>query len=254
MKIYGRFLLQDRAFYGLIENDLVRELAGASPENFSVTSRVWSLSELQPLPIARPGKIIGTGLNYRNLPPGRGDCLPDKPKIFLKSPQTVLSPQKAIQCPPECQELTAEVELAVVIGHTARNLSPDQALDFVWGYLTANDVTASDLQRQDVLWGRAKNFDTFLPLSQQIVSGVEPSRLTLHCLVNGQEKLTGQSSDMLQDVPHLLSYLSHIMTLLPGDLILTGTPTGYGVPIQPGDRVCVWIEGVGRTENPVSKC
>jgi len=254
LKIYGRFLLQNRTFYGIIDHDTVQELAGTSPENFHPVSNVWSLSELQPLPLCRPGKIIGTGLNYRNLPPGKGGSLPSKPKIFLKSPQAIVSSGQAIICPPECHELTAEVELAVAIGRTAKNVSPQQAPEYIWGYLTANDVTASDLQREDILWGRAKNFDTFLPLSQQIVAGADPSQLTLRCLINGQEQLTGCSRDMLQDIPHLISYLSQIMTLMPGDLILTGTPTGYGVPIAPGDRVCVCIDGIGKTENPVLQC
>ena len=251
MKTYGRFLLQNRVFYGILSGDLVQELSGTSPENFSPTDSVWPASSLQILPLSPPGKIVGTGLNYKDISPQSGCTIPAKPKIFLKSPQSMISQGDPIFCPSVCKTLTAEVELAVVIGKTAQKVSVSRASQYVWGYLTANDVTASDIQKEDVLWGRAKNFDTFLPLSSLIVSEIDPSNLVLHCFVNKREERCGNSSSMIQDVPHLISYISHIMTLLPGDLILTGTPTGYGVPVSPGDRIRVSIDGVGEIENPV---
>lgn len=246
---YIRFLRGSSPEYALTEGDTAYPLTGSTPASFQRTGEALPLNDLQLLPPCSPGKIVGVGLNYNDIILEDGQCLPNEPKLFLKSPQAILFNGSAIQRPPEVEFLSCEVELAVVIGKTARNISSEEALDVVWGYLVANDVTASDIQKKDVLWGRAKNYDTFLPISQQIVAGIDPNDLHLTCLRNSETIIDSYSSRMIYSVAQLISYISHVMTLCPGDMILTGTPTGYGVPVQPGDTIEVRIDGIGHSKN-----
>lgn len=246
-----RFRYGDSASYGLLEGDTVRRLVGVCPEQLVKTDELLSLDGLERLVPCVPSKIIGTGLNYRDVILAPGESLPDRPKIFLKAPTAlILSGQNVVQ-PPMVKELSCEVELGVVVGKTAKCVPQDEAFDYIWGYLVANDMTASDLQREDTLWARAKSFDTFLPVSGEIVTDIDPSALTLRSTINGQPAQSGSTADLICNIPWLISYISHVMTLLPGDLIITGTPSGYGKRVHAGDRMVMEIDGVGRLENQV---
>ncbi len=251
MKKYIRFRDAGGDCYGLVNGDAVQRLSGNCPDSFAPTGESLSLSDLTLLPPCSPGKIIGTGLNYRDVALAPDESLPEKPKLFLKPPSTlVLSGQDVVQ-PPMVRELSCEVELGVVIGRQGKCIPRSEAFEHVWGYLVANDMTASDLQREDVLWGRAKSFDTFLPVSDCIVSGLDPRALALRSRINGRPAQNGSTRDLLRDIPWLISYISHVMTLLPGDLIITGTPSGYGKRVNAGDLMEMEIDGVGRLQNRV---
>ncbi len=246
-----RFRHEGGIFYGLVDGGLVQPLRGDCPERFTPAGTPLALDGLELLPPCTPSKIIGTGLNYRDVALRPDESLPDKPKLFLKPPTAlILSGQDVVQ-PPMVKELSCEVELGIVIGRQGKCIRQEDALDYVWGYLVANDMTASDLQREDTLWGRAKSFDTFLPVSCEIVSGVDPGTLTLRSAINGQPAQRGNTRDMICGAAWLISYISHVMTLAPGDLIITGTPSGYGKRVRAGDHMVMEIDGIGRLENRV---
>ena len=249
---YIRFLRGSLPEYAVVEGDTAFPLRGSDPSSFERTGEQLPLKELTLHCPCTPGKIIGVGLNYRDIQLKEVESLPCEPKLFLKSPQAILPPGQPILRPAEVQELSCEVELAVVIGKKGRDIPETEAMGYIWGYMTANDVTASDIQRRDVLWGRAKNYDTFLPLSDRILAGTGPGPFRLRCIKNGSILIDSFTDRMICPVPRLIHYISHVMTLCPGDLILTGTPTGYGVPVAPGDVVEVAIEGIGSCRNPVN--
>ena len=173
-----------------------------------------------------------------------------EPLFFSKPPSSVIGPLEPIVHPILSQQVDYEGELAVVIGRRVRNVTPEKALDFVLGYTCGNDVTARDLQRRDDQWTRAKGFDTFCPLGPHIVTDLDPAHLTIRTRVNGEIRQSTLTTDMVFGVAELIAYISQVMTLEPGDVILTGTPSGVG-PLQPGDVVEVEIEGIGTLCNPV---
>jgi len=251
MKRYVRFRHASGCSFGLVEGEQVRRLLGDHPGNFVPTDEILPLSQLTLLPPCAPSKVIGTGLNYSDIVLKPGETLPEKPKLFLKPATALILSGENIVHPPMVKELSCEVELGVVIGKTAKCVTQQQAMDYVWGYLVADDVTASDLQREDTLWGRAKSFDTFLPVSDSIVSGIDPTALHLHSTINGQPAQDGSTTDLIRDVAWLISYISHVMTLNPGDLIITGTPSGYGKRVYPGDEIHMEIDGIGTLHNCV---
>jgi len=197
-----------------------------------------------------PSKIIGIGVNYREHAREMGKALPDEPLMFLKPRSALLPNEGAIERPMGYQRVDFEGELGVVISRRARRISPEQALDFVEGYVCVNDVTVRDLQKKDVQFTRAKGFDTFCPVGPRIVAGLDPSSLRLCTRVNGQVRQDSSTADLIFDVPALLSFVSHHMTLEPGDLISTGTPSGVG-NLAPGDVVEIEIEHVGVLRNRV---
>lgn len=176
--------------------------------------------------------------------------MPESPLLFLKPPSSVIGPDAPILLPPQSERVEHEGELAVVIGKPGRWISPKHAHTHIFGYTLANDVTARDLQRKDGQWTRGKGFDTFCPLGPWIETEFDPSDALLTCHVNGDMRQMGSTRDMVFDVKQLIAFASTIMTLLPGDVILTGTPAGVG-PLTPGDVVEVSIEGLGTLRNPV---
>lgn len=191
------------------------------------------------------------GLNYRDHAAEMGERLPAEPVIFLK-PDTALSgPGEPIVYPAASREVHHEAELAVVIGKLAKDVRPEEAAEYIRGYTCFNDVTARDLQRRDGQWTRAKSFDTFAPAGPTVVAGLDPSSLAIECYVNGVRRQSSSTRNLIFPVPELVSFVSRVMTLHPGDLIATGTPPGVG-PIRPGDLVEVVIEGIGRLANPVT--
>src|SRR5829696_10322670 len=200
-----------------------------------------------------PSKIVCVGRNYREHAAELGNKMPDEPLLFLKPPSAVISSGDEIVLPAASQQVEHEGELGVVIGRVARNIPRyEDPLSYVLGFTCVNDVTARDLQRRDVQFTRGKSFDTFCPVGPYLVTGLDPSDLLLETRVNGEVRQSGRTSAMAFPVPHLIRYISHAMTLEPGDLIATGTPAGVG-PLRDGDTVEVEVEGVGILRNPVHK-
>lgn len=209
------------------------------------------LEEVALLTPCLPGKIICLGLNYRDHAKEMESALPETPLLFMKPPTTLLAPGGAIWYPLQTRELHYEAELAIVIGKEAWSVQREEARQYILGYTCANDVTARDLQRSDSQWTRCKGFDTFLPLGPWIETELETGALPISLTVNGHARQQGNTRDMIFDVSDILAFISGIMTLLPGDVILTGTPAGIG-PMQVGDTVAVTIEGIGTLENTVA--
>ena len=197
-----------------------------------------------------PTKIVCVGINYRTHAEEMGHEIPDEPVIFLKPPTSINGPGAEIRIPPGVGRVDFEAELAVVVGRRTRNATPEQAKANVLGFTCANDVTARDLQRRDGQWTRAKGYDGFCPLGPWIDTDVDPTDLLVESYVNGERRQSARTSDMIFDVYTLVSFVSGVMTLLPGDVVLTGTPGGIGV-LAPGDTVEVRIEGVGSLVNKV---
>jgi 2-keto-4-pentenoate hydratase/2-oxohepta-3-ene-1,7-dioic acid hydratase in catechol pathway len=200
----------------------------------------------------QPTKIVAVGQNYAAHAAELGSAVPPEPILFLKPPSAVIGPGAAIAYPQHLSEqVDHEAELAVVMGRRAYRVRRDEAERYILGYTCANDVTARDLQRRDGQWTRSKSFDTFCPLGPWIVVGLDTSDLAVRCRVNGELRQDGSTRDMVFGVNELVAAISAVMTLLPGDVILTGTPSGIG-PLQPGDRVAVEVEGIGVLENHVT--
>ncbi len=207
--------------------------------------------EVQPLPLLNPGKIVCVGLNYYAHAREMNKEVPDEPLLFLKPGSAVIGPGQPIYLPAQSSQVHYEGELAVVMGRLCRDASESGAKGFVLGYTCANDVTARDLQTKDGLYARAKGFDTFCPLGPVIQTGIEALQdVGIKTTVDEEVVQSGRTSDMIASPMDLVSFISKIMTLHPGDVILTGTPPGVG-PVQPGNEVCVEIEGIGRLSNPV---
>jgi 2-keto-4-pentenoate hydratase/2-oxohepta-3-ene-1,7-dioic acid hydratase in catechol pathway len=204
--------------------------------------------------IARPGKIVGVGRNYRDHAAELGHTVPAQPLFFLKPATAVIDDGAAIVLPPESRQVEFEGEIGVVIGGRLRRASEREVRAGIAGITCVNDVTARDLQRSDEQWTRAKGFDTFCPLGPRLVR-VDPDRyadLEVLCRVNGTVRQHGHARDMVFPIPTLVAFISQVMTLEPGDLIATGTPAGVG-PLESGDVVEVEIPGVGVLRNPVTK-
>jgi 2-keto-4-pentenoate hydratase/2-oxohepta-3-ene-1,7-dioic acid hydratase in catechol pathway len=228
--------------YGLADDSTITLI---SDEPFAA----WEPEGIVPLAHAQllcpviPTKIVCVGINYRAHAKEMGHELPKDPIIFLKPPTAITGPHAEIRIPPELETIDYEGELAAVIGRRTHCVSPDAATAHVLGFTCANDVTAREYQRADTQWTRAKGFDTFCPIGPWVDTDVDPTDLMIETLVNGQTRQKASTSDMIRDVYQLVSFISGVMTLLPGDLVLTGTPSGVG-PMQRGDTVEVRIEGV----------
>jgi 2-keto-4-pentenoate hydratase/2-oxohepta-3-ene-1,7-dioic acid hydratase in catechol pathway len=201
-------------------------------------------------PVIPRSKVVGMGRNYADHAAEFGNEVPEHPQFFLKPNTSVISPGDPIRYPPQSTDVQFEGELAVVIGRACWDLPAERAHEVIFGYTIANDVTARDLQRSDNQWTRAKGFDSFCPLGPWIVVDLDPSDLALTTELNGELKQSARTSEMVHKIPDLISHVSSVMTLLPGDVILTGTPAGVG-PMKPGDEVTVSIEGIGSLTNPV---
>jgi 2-keto-4-pentenoate hydratase/2-oxohepta-3-ene-1,7-dioic acid hydratase in catechol pathway len=200
-----------------------------------------------------PSKIICVARNYVAHAAEHSAEVPTTPLLFLKPPSAVIGPGAAVELPAESDRVEHEGELAVVIGRRCRRIREEDAWGAVFGVGCANDVTARDIQRSEKLWTRGKGFDTFCPVGPWIVAGLDRDSvvdLEIRCSVNGELRQRGRTGEMVFNPSYLIAYISQVMTLEPGDIILTGTPAGVG-PLTPGDEVTVEIEGVGRLSNPV---
>ncbi|MGQ4514288.1 fumarylacetoacetate hydrolase family protein [Streptomyces sp. DW26H14] len=245
-----RYARGGRAAAGAVSDGYVHELAGTAPGARGLGPRVAPLAEVTLLPPCDPRVIVCAGSNYASQIREKDRPWPDRPALFLKAPNAVVGPGAAIERPGELDRLEYEGELAVVIGRTARGIAARSFADYVLGYTCANDVTAADW-RSDGQWARAKSADTFCPLGPWIETGVpDPAALRLRTFVNGTPVQDTGTGDMVFGVGALLAYATRWFTLHPGDVLLTGSPSGVG-PLTAGDEVSVDIGGVGRLTNPV---
>ena len=200
-------------------------------------------------PVIPRSKVVGVGRNYADHAAELGQVVPTTPLLFLKPNTSVIGPDDPIVLPPYSSEVHHEAELAIVIGKITKNVTPERALERVFGYTAANDVTARDVQRTDAQWTRAKGFDSACPLGPWIVTDLDTTDLQVRARVNGELRQDGRTSQMVFDVAELVAFVSEVFTLLPGDVILTGTPAGVG-PIVHADTVEVEIEDIGVLRNP----
>jgi 2-keto-4-pentenoate hydratase/2-oxohepta-3-ene-1,7-dioic acid hydratase in catechol pathway len=248
---FVRFCLADQETkYGVVRNGQVYEVAGDIFSSWEETGKsiLYSRANLQPP--CQPSKIICIGLNYKDHAEEFNLKLPEEPVIFLKPPSALIGAGAEIIKPSHCKRLDYEAELAIIIGKKAKNVKPSKAQEYIFGYACANDITARDKQPKDGQWTLAKSFDTFCPLGPKIVTGLDVSSLSIRCYVNGHLRQNSSTVHMIFDCNYLVSYLSNIMSLFPGDVILTGTPSGVG-KIEPGDQVVVEIDYLGRLENNI---
>lgn len=238
------------AQYGWLLNDQAGQIEGSPFESFRREVAEMPLERLQLLAPVTPTKIICVGRNYVAHAEEHDADVPDLPLLFLKPPSSVIGPGKTIWLPPQSQRVEHEAELAVVIGKRGRWLEAERVSEFILGYTIAMDITARDLQRRDGQWTRGKGFDSFCPVGPWIETEFDPSDAIITCTVNGELRQMGSTRDMVFRVRQLVAYASSVMTLEPGDLLLTGTPAGVG-PLVDGDEVVVSIEGLGELRNPV---
>jgi 2-keto-4-pentenoate hydratase/2-oxohepta-3-ene-1,7-dioic acid hydratase in catechol pathway len=255
----ARFVHPGGAAFGIVEGGkdapldalTVAEIEGHPFGHIVFTGQRWALPDVRLLSPILPSKVVAVGRNYAAHAAELGNELPKAPLLFLKPSTAVIGPADAIRLPVDSKQVEHEAELAVVIGASgARDVSAERALDAVLGYTCANDVTARDQQRADVQFTRAKGYDSFCPLGPWIETDLDPGDLAVRCEVDGELRQDGRTKDLIFDIATLVSYVSHIMTLLPGDVLLTGTPAGVG-PITAGQQVSVAVEGIGTLTNPV---
>ncbi|HEV7484259.1 MAG TPA: fumarylacetoacetate hydrolase family protein [Thermoanaerobaculia bacterium] len=251
MKIY-RFVHAGSPSLGVADGDRILRYSGGDAISLGeATNDSISLADAELLAPVMPSKIVAVGRNYAEHAKELGNEAPSEPIIFLKPPTAVLDPNGTIVRPLQSQRVDFEGELAIVIGKTARNIRRDDWRAVVLGFTCANDVTARDLQKKDVQFTRGKSFDTFLPLGPCIETDLDPAALSLRTRVNGETKQNGNTRDMVFDCGTIIEFITSIMTMHPGDVILTGTPAGVG-PLNAGDAVEVEIEGIGVLANRVS--
>jgi 2,4-diketo-3-deoxy-L-fuconate hydrolase len=247
---------------GRLDGESIRDI-GSSLWDQKPNGDLFALEEVTLFPpVIRPGKVIGIGLNYVDHALESKQDVPDWPVVFAKFSTSLIGPDEPILLPPQSREVDYEAELAVIIGESAKDVEEERALDVVLGYACANDVSARDVQFADGQWVRGKSFDSFCPFGPWILTSDElpdPQSLAIRCSLNGVVVQKATTGDMIFSVAKLISYLSHGITLEPGDVILTGTPPGVGfartppVFMQDGDVVVVEIEGLGQLKNPVRR-
>jgi 2-keto-4-pentenoate hydratase/2-oxohepta-3-ene-1,7-dioic acid hydratase in catechol pathway len=245
-----RFRFADRIATGVVEGDLVRVLRGTFFEDPLPTGEEIPLDDVRLLAPVLPSKVLAVGKNYAAHAAEFGGEVPEEPLIFMKPSTAVSGPGDLIPLPAISRRVDYEGELAVVMGRLARNVPTEEAGKYVLGYTCGNDVTLRDLQKKDGQWTRAKGFDGSCPLGPWIETELDPMDVRIETRVNGETRQFASTADMVFGVATLIAFVTASMTLLPGDVILTGTPEGVG-PLGPGDRVEVEIEGIGVLSNTV---
>ncbi|RII09519.1 Ureidoglycolate lyase [Streptomyces sp. YIM 130001] len=260
----ARFSIDGNVAFGAVEGDappgstegLVLDIIKGIPfADFELSGTKVPLDKVRLLPPVLPNKVVAIGRNYAEHAAELGNEVPDEPVVFFKPSTSVIGPGDAIAYPSFSQELHHEAELAVVIGRMCREVPRERAADVILGYTCANDVTARDAQRREKQWARAKGFDTSCPLGPWVETDIDlaaAADLTIQCTVNGEQRQLGRTTEMVRPVADLIAHITEAMTLLPGDVVLTGTPAGVG-PLNVGDEVAVSIEGIGTLTNKVIK-
>ncbi len=252
-----RFAAQGKVKYGTLEGDIVKVIRGSpfagfngSAFSFKFEGNTYRLDEVRLLAPCVPSKIVALGLNYRRHAEETKMALPSVPLIFLKPSTAAIGPDDEIVLPRGSGRVDYEGELGVVIGRKTKDVPSDKVNGFILGYTCVNDVTERHIQKADGQWTRAKGYDTFAPIGPWIETDVDPNDLKLETCLNGETRQSAHTSDLIFGVAEVVSFISNVMTLLPGDIIATGTPSGIG-RMSPGDAVEVKIEGIGTLRNSV---
>ncbi|MEU5212171.1 fumarylacetoacetate hydrolase family protein [Streptomyces sp. NPDC020742] len=252
----ARFSIDGTVGFGVLEGDELDVIKGHPFAEFERSGQKVPLAKVRLLPPVLPNKVVAVGRNYADHAAELGNAVPDVPVTFFKPSTSVIGPGDPIAYPSFSQEVHHEAELAVVIGRMCREVPRERAKDVILGYTCANDVTARDVQQREKQWARAKGFDSSCPLGPWVETGLDLADiargLAVQCTVNGEQRQLGRTSDMVRPVEDLIVHITEAMTLLPGDVILTGTPAGVG-PLNVGDEVAVTIEGIGTLTNKVIK-
>jgi 2-keto-4-pentenoate hydratase/2-oxohepta-3-ene-1,7-dioic acid hydratase in catechol pathway len=236
--------------WGVVEEDRVREIDGDPFGDFHLSSGAKKIAEVKLLSPCLPSKIVALGLNYRDHAEEVKMKLPEEPLLFIKPSTSVIGPGEAIIYPKMSRRVDYEAELGVVMRKVAKAVPEGKAPEYILGYTCLNDVTARDLQSKDQQWGRAKGFDSFAPIGPWIVTDIDPHHLEISSYLNGERRQHSNTKNLIFGPYQLVSFISHIMTLLPGDVIATGTSSGIG-PMAIGDKIEVVIEGIGTLSNTV---
>jgi len=237
--------------YGIIQGGSVRECSGDFAGGWKPGARTWTLPEVKLLPPSVPSKIVCVGRNYKDHASEMGNDVPPEPLIFLKPPSSIIAPEEPIVMPVISKRVDHEGEIAVIVGRKCFRMKPhDDVAPYIAGYTCLNDVTARDLQKSDGQWTRGKGFDTFCPFGPVMETELDVKSATVETFVNGVKKQSGRGTDLMFSVDVIIRWISQVMTLLPGDVIATGTPAGVG-PLNAGDVVEVVVSGVGTLRNTV---
>lgn len=251
----ARFSADDGVAYGVVDGEpgaeTVTRIAGLPFGDIQLTGQPRPLVDVRLVAPVLPSKIVAVGRNYADHAAELGNDVPAEPLIFLKPSTSVIGQNEPIMYPGELSgRVDYEGELAVIIGRVCRQLPAERASEVIFGYTCANDVTARDLQKSDPQWTRGKGFDTFCPLGPWITTDLDTSDLAISTTLGGEVKQSARTSQFIFGIPHLIAYITQVMTLLPGDVILTGTPAGVG-PMSVGDQVAVSVDGIGTLTNRV---
>jgi len=239
--------------YGQLVDETITSLDNAPWLKHSARAQSFPLNDVTLAAPVEPSKIVCIGLNYHAHVEAShsADAAPERPLIFLKPSSSIIGPGEKIIHPDQSERVDYEAELGVIIGKTTKNVAAENADDYIFGFTCVNDVTARDLQKKDGQWSRAKGFDTFCPVGPWIVTELNYRDVLVEGILNGEVKQSGRTSLMIFDIPYLISYISSVMTLNPGDLISTGTPAGIA-PMKSGDEIEVRVEGVGNLKNQMA--
>ncbi len=250
---FARFLHNEKSLYGIVDQEIY-PITGDIFGEFQISRKGYPQEDVKLLAPCQPSKIILVGLNYLDhvKESQSSNVVPEEPVLFMKPSTSVIGPDEIIFYPQGVERLDFEGELAVVIKDRCRNLTPSSVGDHILGFTCLNDVTARNLQKKDVQWTRAKSFDTFCPLGPFIVDKMDLGNSKIESYLNGELRQSSNTKGMIFSVEKIVSLVSQVMTLLPGDVISTGTPAGVG-PMQPGDTVEIFIETIGTLRNYVKK-
>lgn len=250
MKIV-RFTHNDAEHWGILDGETVRPLPGTPFDGLEPAGDALPLADVRLLAPVKPGKLVCVGLNYVLHARESGLPLPDEPMLFMCSPQAIIGPGEAIVLDSSDKRIEFEAEIAIVIGKRARNVPSAETASVVLGYTCANDVSNRDLQLKDKQFTRAKSFDTYKPMGPWIETDLDPDAQTIRLRQNGEIRQDSTTSDMIFPTPFIIEFVTSIMTLEPGDVIITGTPSGVG-PMKSGDLIEIEISGIGKLHNPVA--
>ena len=251
MKRYVRFEHDGNTSYGTLDGETISVLNGNLPENFEPSGTFLESSQVNFLIPCTPEKIIGLGANYSDTQLASGQNFPKEPLYCIMPPTALLKDGGQIRRKDCITKLACETELGIVIGKQCSDISAEDACKYIWGYVAVNDVTAKNIQELDGQWTRCKSFDTFLPISTEIVADIDISDLQMVGRCNGNDVQTGSSRNMIFKGAYLVSFISKMMTLNPGDIIITGTPGGNGFEAWDNDEIEVWIENIGKVKNTI---
>lgn len=252
MNRFIRFEATEGVEWGVLDEGRIMKISGNPAEGYNEENIYYEHSGIKLMAPVEPGKIVCVGLNYKAhvAESQSADKIPEEPVIFLKPPSALTGPGGKIYLPEMSDRVDYEAELGVIIGRECRNVAAVEADDYIFGFTCVNDVTARDLQKKDVQWTRGKGFDSFCPVGPWVVDKLDYRDIQVESYLNGELRQSSRTSFFIFKIPQLISFISKVMTLYPGDLISTGTPAGVG-PMQTGDRIEIRIEGIGSLVNDV---